>query len=317
MPPSQRRRRPVEDEGDSDEDARPRQRQHIEASETEQDEEMSNDDDVEMNGATSRVDEQLAKKLVRYAISCEYSRTLIRRDGIKERGKDVEWRTPAQRMETRKENDSTNRATNVSTRKAKPLIQKDICASATQSESSLGDGATYEVKRTTKDRVGRFYPVFDITGSIPKRIDPKAIENSKRRARSNIFRILYNARFDDMAERGGAQRTEAAAVSDAPQRRSNAGKRKDRGSNEEDGEARIHRPPVGYEGDQTITWHVGPRAKEEVGLDGVIGLVREVYGHPEDEAFDKKLRSSLGIKNKPLVDGEGEDNNDVGMTNGV
>jgi hypothetical protein len=81
---------------------------------------------------------------------------------------------------------------------------------------------------------------------------------------------------------------------------------------------KVDRPPVGYEGDQTITWHVGPRAKEEVGLDGVIGLVREVYGQPEDEEdFDKKLRSSLGIKNKPLVEGEGYDNNDVGMTNGV
>ena len=31
-------------------------------------------------------DGQLIKKLIRYAISCEYSRTVIRRDGIKERG---------------------------------------------------------------------------------------------------------------------------------------------------------------------------------------------------------------------------------------
>lgn len=44
------------------------------------------DDDTEMNGASSSVDDQMAKKLVRYAISCEYSRTPIRRDGIKERG---------------------------------------------------------------------------------------------------------------------------------------------------------------------------------------------------------------------------------------
>ena len=36
--------------------------------------------------AGSNADDQLAKKLVRYAISCEYSRTPIRRDGIKERG---------------------------------------------------------------------------------------------------------------------------------------------------------------------------------------------------------------------------------------
>lgn len=79
---------------------------------------------------------------------------------------------------------------------------------------------------------------------------------------------------------------------------------------------KVDRPPVGYEGDQTITWHVGPRAKEEIGLDGVIGLVQEVYGHPEDETFDKKLRSSLGIKSRPLAEG-GEDYNDAGMTNGA
>ena len=29
---------------------------------------------------------QLAKKLIRYAMACEYSRTVIRREGIKERG---------------------------------------------------------------------------------------------------------------------------------------------------------------------------------------------------------------------------------------
>lgn len=81
----------MEDDGESDEDARPRQRPHIEGSETEQEEELS-DEDAEMNGATSRVDEQLAKKLIRYAIACEYSRTPIRRDGIKERVKDAQRR---------------------------------------------------------------------------------------------------------------------------------------------------------------------------------------------------------------------------------
>lgn len=79
----------MEDDGESDQDARPRQRPHIESSETDQDEEAS-DEDTEMNGAASRVDEQLAKKLIRYAIACEYSRTPIRRDGIKERGEDAQ-----------------------------------------------------------------------------------------------------------------------------------------------------------------------------------------------------------------------------------
>lgn len=33
-----------------------------------------------------RADQQLAKKLIRYALSCEYARQPIRRDGIKEKG---------------------------------------------------------------------------------------------------------------------------------------------------------------------------------------------------------------------------------------
>lgn len=45
-----------------------------------------------------------------------------------------------------------------------------------------------------------------------------------------------------------------------------------------------YEPPFYYshEGGQTITWHVGPWAKEETGLHDVIGLVRKRYGHPED-----------------------------------
>lgn len=58
---------------------------------------------------------------------------------------------------------------------------------------------------------------------------------------------------------------------------------------------RVERPPLGQDGDQTITWHIGPRAKEEIGLDGVMGVVREVFGDWSPE-LEKKLRSSLGLR---------------------
>lgn len=58
---------------------------------------------------------------------------------------------------------------------------------------------------------------------------------------------------------------------------------------------KIDRPPAGHEGENTITWHVGPRGREEIGLDGVMGFVREVYGESSDE-LERKLRASLGIK---------------------
>lgn len=71
---------------------------------------------------------------------------------------------------------------------------------------------------------------------------------------------------------------------------------------------KVDRPPIGQDGDQTITWHVGPRAKEEVGLDGVLGMVREVYGGTNPD-LEKKLRASLNIKDRVLqqVDEEEED----------
>lgn len=39
-----------------------------------------------MGGVAGGEMDQLVKKMIRYALACEYSRTPIRRDGIKEKG---------------------------------------------------------------------------------------------------------------------------------------------------------------------------------------------------------------------------------------
>jgi hypothetical protein len=70
---------------------------------------------------------------------------------------------------------------------------------------------------------------------------------------------------------------------------------------------RVERPPVGQDGEHTITWHVGPRGKEEVGLDGILGMAREVYGDDWDEDMAKKARSSLNIRDLPQRNNEAED----------
>lgn len=61
---------------------------------------------------------------------------------------------------------------------------------------------------------------------------------------------------------------------------------------------KVDRPPLGHDGEDQVTWHIGPRAKEEIGLDGVMGFVREVYGN-SDPDLESKLRASLGIKQTP------------------
>ena len=61
-------------------------------------------------------------------------------------------------------------------------------------------------------------------------------------------------------------------------------------------------------GEENIEWVVGPRGKVEVGINGVQGLVKGVYGFSgigdhqdmedkdEEKELDKKLRRSLGIR---------------------
>jgi len=68
---------------------------------------------------------------------------------------------------------------------------------------------------------------------------------------------------------------------------------------------RVDRPPVGQDGENVVTWHVGTRAKEEIGLDGVQGMVREVYGNMTPE-LEKKMKASLRVKDRPRADAEEE-----------
>jgi hypothetical protein len=71
-------------------------------------------------------------------------------------------------------------------------------------------------------------------------------------------------------------------------------------------------------GEENIEWAVGPRGKVEVGIKGVTGLVKGVYGFQttadgaevdnEEEELDRKLKRSLGIQERGpmiVVDGGG------------
>lgn len=73
---------------------------------------------------------------------------------------------------------------------------------------------------------------------------------------------------------------------------------------------KTERPTAGQDGELAISWLVGPRAKEEIGLDGVMGMAREVYGGPTP-SLDSKLKASLRIKDgnggdEDAEDGEGD-----------
>lgn len=101
-PPPQRRRRGVScpsnilpfaganppkaaEEDEDQEMGQPRRNGARDESESEEDAEPEGNDPDDDAGEDS-TNGELVKKLVRYALACEFSRTPIRRDGIKERG---------------------------------------------------------------------------------------------------------------------------------------------------------------------------------------------------------------------------------------
>ena len=72
-------------------------------------------------------------------------------------------------------------------------------------------------------------------------------------------------------------------------------------------------------GEEVVEYLVGPRGKVEVGIDGVSGLVREVYGFGSSdgagdgeaaEEFEAKLRRTLGIRSINRQDRDNEDDDD-------
>lgn len=71
---------------DEDEEQRPRRRQRLAEDDTEEEEGEDAGEYEAQRDAAESSEAQLVKKLVRYAMACDFSRTPIRRDGIKEKG---------------------------------------------------------------------------------------------------------------------------------------------------------------------------------------------------------------------------------------
>lgn len=116
----------VEDESEEEAPARRQRRAHADSEDAEE------YGDEENGEADATPEDQLAKKLVRYVLACEFSRTPIRREGIKERGKENH------RLGT------ASMATDSSASSWRPgkIIQESLRLGAIAAPHSLGYGAT-------------------------------------------------------------------------------------------------------------------------------------------------------------------------------
>ncbi|KFA77359.1 hypothetical protein S40288_04322 [Stachybotrys chartarum IBT 40288] len=302
MPPGQRRQREVEDE-DMDEDERPRQRRNRNVSDDEAEEDSEDD-----TSSHQHADDQLAKKLVRYAIACEYSRTPIRRDGIKERVLGNQGRS-FKRIFARAQ-EQLRSVWGMELRelpvREKMSLQERRQAMKSNSQPKIGSGA-YILSSTLPDA----YRAAEIVG--PSKI-PSAEDEATYVAFYTMIVSLVWLNGGELSEqklkryltRLNADQNVSTERTDAMLKRM-----------ERQGYVirKAERPPVGQDGEQVVSWHVGPRAKEEIGLDGVMGMTKEVYGE-WNEDLEKKIRSSLGIRSRSGNGGDGEEEEEVTQAGG-
>ncbi|RGP63238.1 non-structural maintenance of chromosome element 3 [Fusarium sporotrichioides] len=297
--PTQRRRRPVEAD-ESEEDVRPRQRNRVESEGEESEREPS---DAEMDGDRSQMqsaDEQLAKKLVRYVISCEFSRTIIRRDGIKERvlgnqGRSFRRIFDLAQKQLREFWGMEMRELPV---REKVTLQEKRQAMKSNSQPKLGSGSyiltstlpeAYRSavilgpsKTPSADDEATYAGFYTLIIAL---ISLSGGELSEQQLRRHLLRVNADQNVS-------MDRTEL--ILKKMERQGYVIKR-------------VERPPLGQDGEHTITWHIGSRGKEEVGVGGVMGMTREIYGESWDEEMEKKLRASLNIRQPQQNDDEEDD----------
>ncbi|ATY62355.1 Non-structural maintenance of chromosome element 3 [Cordyceps militaris] len=299
MPPSRRRARQVdEDETEGNSTHLQRDNGTGSAAEAETGDEASENEDPSRAG-----DEQLAKKLVRYALSCEFSRTPIRRDGIKERVLGNQGRAFRKIFALAQKQLRTIWGMELRELpvREKMTLQEKRHAMRSNAQPKTGSGAYI----LTSVLPAAYRSAAIVPPSRIPTVEDEAIYLAFYTMVVSLIWLSANELSDPKLKRHlqrlNADKNVASEKTELTLKRM-----------ERQGYVvrNVNRPPVGQEGDEIVTWHVGPRGREEIGLDGVMGFVREVYGGSSDD-LEKKLRSSLGIKQVQEAGAEDADGDTV------
>nr|XP_036588947.1 MAGE family protein [Colletotrichum truncatum]KAF6800589.1 MAGE family protein [Colletotrichum truncatum] len=295
MPPSNRRRRPIEDDESEEEVPHRRQRRSPEDSE---DADEHGDENSAMDVETSAED-QLAKKLVRYALACEFSRTPIRRDGIKERVLGEQGRAFRKVFDLAQQQLRTvwgMELRELAVKEKYTMAEKrQALKSGSQAKTSSGVFVLSTTlptqyrssiilapsKAPSAESEAAYVGFYSMIISIIMLSGGELSEQKLRRYlnRVNAETNVAAEKTEDILKR---MQTQGYVVR----------------------KVQKNSATQAQDGSEDITWLVGPRGQEEVGIDGVAGMVRMVYGEQADDALEKKIGASLGIR--PAEDEDGD-----------
>lgn len=309
MPPSQRRHRQVVND-DSDDDG---------VDNSTGADNADDDGDVPMGGVGPDSINVLVKQLVRYALACEFSRTPIRRDGIREKvlghhGREFKKVFNSAQQQLRvifgmemvelPIKDRSLMTAEQKRKAAKSQSQKETTSNAWILVSNLQDQYRHPAilgpsKVQSPDGEASYMALYTMIISL---IQLSGGELSDPRLRRHLSRLNAAENMPSLNPSDASAPSEKTEV--VLQRMVKQGYLVKvtgaRGNDEEEG----------------IVWHVGPRGKVEVDNEAIASFIRAVWGESTDD-LESKLQTSLKVKKgKVSTVEEDEEEDEQGGANG-
>ncbi|KAL7621246.1 hypothetical protein AAE478_008563 [Parahypoxylon ruwenzoriense] len=295
MPPSQTQRRRRTGDRDEVDQVRRRQSQRNNRSDDSGDSEEDNDGDVDMERLGDGADDQLVKKLVRYALACEYGRILIKRDGIRDKvlgNNPRSFKRVFEGAQIQLQKVFGLEMAELPVKEKRTLKEKQKA----NARKSASQGTTSSRQYILVSSLPREYKSQSIIG--PSRI-PSAPEEA---AYAGFYTmvisliVLNGGELSDTKLRRYLTRLNASQnlpmdrtdnVLQKLVRQTYVDKVVEKGDGDED----------------TVTWCVGPRGRIEVSPESIVAVVTEVWGELPDD-FDKRIKRSLGVQEARQVDAD-------------
>ncbi|KAK0656508.1 MAGE family-domain-containing protein [Cercophora newfieldiana] len=308
MPPSQQRRRRQIAEEDSEEDAR---------GQSPSPENGDSDGDAPMGGVGPDSTNALIKQLVRYALACGFSRTPIRRDGIREKvlsrhgrefkkvfnGAQEQLRMVFGMEMVELPTKDRNLMTADQKRKAaKTQSQKEASSNAYILVSILPNayrkpGIIAPSKVQSADGEAAYAALYTIIIAIIQLSGGELSDPRLRRHLSRLNAAENMPSLNPSDPNSPSEKTEIVLQRMVKQQY--LVKVTEKGQNEEEG----------------TTWHIGPRGKVEVDNESIAELVRAIYGGGTDD-LNKRLETSLRVKHRKAAAPAPVAEEDEGAANG-
>ncbi|KAI1101658.1 MAGE-domain-containing protein [Jackrogersella minutella] len=294
MPSTQRRRRT----GNHDESDEPRRRRQSRRNNESDESEASDEDqdgDVDMDKLGDGTDDQLIKKLVRYALACEYARIPIKRDGIRERVLGPNPRLFKRVFEGAQVHlDKVFGMEMVALpMKEKRTLKEKQKANARKGGSQSATSSRQYILVSTLPQEFKFQSIV-APSRIPSMSEEAAYVGFYTMVISLI--VLNGGDLSDTKLRRYLTRMNASQNLPMDKTDNVLAKIVRQGY--------VDKVVEKSDGDEdSVTWCIGPRGRVEVPPESIAAVVTEVWGELPDD-FGKKLQRSLGIQGPRKIQAE-------------